>query len=60
MAFFKGPTKLMEVGFESSDVFVGVGLGYSSGYGILGVGRIKERGGLGGLRFVCYSSVVML
>ena len=45
MAFFKGPTKLMEVGFESSDVFVGVGLGYPLGYGILGVGRIKERGG---------------
>ena len=53
----------MEVGFESSDVFVGVGLGVPIGVWDFGVGRIKEGavgGRLGGLRFVCYSSVVML
>ena len=37
----------MEVGFESSDVFVGVGLGVPIGVWDFGVGRIKE-GAVGG------------
>ena len=42
----------MEVGFESSDVFVGVGLGYPLGMGF--GGRRNEGGGwLGGVLGLC-------